>query len=143
MQILVRKHKHQSPYPISEYIDLESLAFQQAGHLMSNKQCKLPQGTLKRSKKGYEEISVPALKPPRFREDDEKLVSVKDLPEWVQPAFERLETLIGFRVTLQGFFWVWWQSVALCTYWRWEKKLCNVGNATPKSVYILTRQLVN
>jgi len=37
--------------PISEYIDLESLAFQQEGHLMSNKQCKLPQGTLKRSKK--------------------------------------------------------------------------------------------
>jgi hypothetical protein len=78
--------------PISEYIDLESLAFQQAGHLMSNKQCKLPQGTLKRSKKGYEESSVPALKPPRFRED-EKLLAIKDLPEWLQPAFEGVREL--------------------------------------------------
>ena len=41
-------------------VDLESMAFSQGGHLMSNKKCKLPDGSFKRAKKGYEEIHVPA-----------------------------------------------------------------------------------
>jgi pre-mRNA-splicing helicase BRR2 len=41
---------------------LESMAFSQGGHLMLNKKCKLPEGSFKRSKKGYEEIHVPAPK---------------------------------------------------------------------------------
>ena len=43
-------------------VDLESMAFSQGGHLMSNKTTKLPQGSFKREKKGYEEIHVPAPK---------------------------------------------------------------------------------
>jgi pre-mRNA-splicing helicase BRR2 len=43
-------------------VDLESMAFSQGGHLMTNKKCKLPDGSFKRAKKGYEEIHVPARK---------------------------------------------------------------------------------
>jgi pre-mRNA-splicing helicase BRR2 len=43
-------------------VDLESMAFSQGGHLMSNKKGKLPDGSFKRAKKGYEEIHVPAPK---------------------------------------------------------------------------------
>jgi len=37
-------------------VDLESMAFSQGGHLMSNKRCMLPDGSFKRARKGYEEI---------------------------------------------------------------------------------------
>ena len=60
-------------------IDLESLTFAQGGHLMSNKKCKLPEGSFKRSKKGYEEVHVPAPKPKPFA-DNEKLIPINDLP---------------------------------------------------------------
>lgn len=32
--------------PVSEYINLEELAFRQGSHLMTNKQCKLPEGSI-------------------------------------------------------------------------------------------------
>ncbi|KAF9237747.1 putative RNA helicase [Melanogaster broomeanus] len=66
-------------------IDLESMAFSQGGHLMSNKKCKLPDGSFKRSRKGFEEIHVPAPKKHVGSEDD--LVPVTSLPEWTRPAF--------------------------------------------------------
>ena len=66
-------------------VDLESLVFSQGGHLMSNKKCKLPDGSFKRARKGYEEIHVPApkQKPPVAGE----IVSVSDLPLWAREAF--------------------------------------------------------
>ncbi|CAG8585503.1 9938_t:CDS:2 [Funneliformis caledonium] len=73
-------------------VDLESLTFTQGGHLMSNKKCKLPEGSFKRSKKGYEEIHVPAPKPKPFS-DDEKLIPIKELPVWIQDAFKGARTL--------------------------------------------------
>ena len=42
--------------------DLDAMAFFQGGYLMSNKKCKLPDGSFKRLKKGYEEIHIPASK---------------------------------------------------------------------------------
>ncbi|EGF82711.1 hypothetical protein BATDEDRAFT_34385 [Batrachochytrium dendrobatidis JAM81] len=67
-------------------VDLEALAFQQGGHLMSNNRCKLPEGSFKRTKKGYEEVHVPApLAQPMGQ--DEQLIKIADLPEWVKPAF--------------------------------------------------------
>jgi pre-mRNA-splicing helicase BRR2 len=33
-------------------VDLESMAFSQGGHLMSNKKCRLPEGSFKWAKKG-------------------------------------------------------------------------------------------
>ena len=61
-------------------VDLESMAFSQGGHLMSNKKCKLPEGSFKCAKKGYEEIHVPA--PKQKPTADGELVPVSDMPTW-------------------------------------------------------------
>ncbi|KDR76589.1 hypothetical protein GALMADRAFT_139507 [Galerina marginata CBS 339.88] len=66
-------------------VDLESMAFSQGGHLMSNKKCKLPDGSFKRAKKGYEEIHVPAPKQKAVAEGE--LVPISSLPEWARQAF--------------------------------------------------------
>ncbi|SJK98702.1 probable ATP dependent RNA helicase [Armillaria ostoyae] len=66
-------------------VDLESMAFSQGGHLMSNKKCKLPDGSFKRAKKGYEEIHVPAPKQKPVVEGE--LVPISDLPSWAREAF--------------------------------------------------------
>ncbi|KAJ7063405.1 putative RNA helicase [Mycena amicta] len=66
-------------------VDLESMAFSQGGHLMSNKKCKLPEGSFKRARKGFEEIHVPA--PKKKATPDTDLVPVSDLPAWARPAF--------------------------------------------------------
>lgn len=72
-------------------VDLESMIFQQGGHLMSNKKCKLPDGSFKRSKKGYEEIHVPA--PKKKPEAPGELVPITDLPVWAQAPFSGTKTL--------------------------------------------------
>lgn len=66
-------------------VDLESMAFSQGGHLMSNKKCKLPEGSFKRAKKGYEEIHVPAPKKKEIAAGE--LVPISDLPAWAREAF--------------------------------------------------------
>ncbi|KAI8374185.1 Sec63 Brl domain-containing protein [Radiomyces spectabilis] len=75
-----------------QMLDLDDLAFEQGAHLMSNKKVKLPDGSFKRSKKGYEEIHVPAPKPQAFA-TGEKLVPIKTLPTWAQDAFVGAESL--------------------------------------------------
>ncbi|KAL1662116.1 Sec63 Brl domain-containing protein [Schizophyllum commune] len=66
-------------------LDLESMAFSQGGHLMSNKKCKLPEGSFKRSRKGYEEIHVPA--PKKKEPAPSEIVPVEALPAWAREAF--------------------------------------------------------
>ena len=66
-------------------VDLESMAFSQGGHLMSNKKCKLPDGSVKRSRKGFEEIHVPP--PKKHAGSDDDLVPVTKLPQWARAAF--------------------------------------------------------
>ena len=66
-------------------VDLESMAFSQGGHLMTNKKCKLPDGSFKRAKKGYEEIHVPAPKQKPVVEGE--FVPVTSLPTWARGAF--------------------------------------------------------
>eukprot|EP00798_Chlamydomonas_sp_ICE-L_P019205 gene19205-25823_t len=73
-------------------VDLESLALQQGSRYSSNKNVRLPEGSFRSSKKGYDEVHVPPLKPKPFK-DDEKLRPIKDLPEWAQPAFRGMESL--------------------------------------------------
>ena len=73
-------------------VDLEALQFDQGGHLMSNKKCKLPEGSFKRTKKGFEEVHVPAPKPKPF-DANERLIDVSALPQWVQPAFQAAKQL--------------------------------------------------
>ncbi|KAH9965547.1 putative RNA helicase [Lactifluus volemus] len=72
-------------------LDLESMAFAQGGHLMSNKTTKLPQGSFKRAKKGYEEIHVPAPKSKPVATGEH--VPITDLPEWAQQGFPGLKNL--------------------------------------------------
>ncbi|KAF8952214.1 P-loop containing nucleoside triphosphate hydrolase protein [Flammula alnicola] len=52
---------------------------------MSNEKCKLPDGSFKRAKKGYEEIHVPA--PKQKPVADGESVPISDLPAWAQEAF--------------------------------------------------------
>ncbi|KAI4153866.1 MAG: hypothetical protein LQ340_002049 [Diploschistes diacapsis] len=67
-------------------INLENLVFDQGNHLMTNPNVKLPQGSTKRSFKGYEEIHVPAPKSHK-NADDKALMSSSELPEWARPGF--------------------------------------------------------
>lgn len=75
-----------------QMVDLDDMAFEQGAHLMSNKKVTLPNGSFKRSKKGYEEIHVPAPKPQQFA-DGERLVPIKEIPEWAQEAFPGAKSL--------------------------------------------------
>lgn len=77
--------------PPKQSLDLEELAFDQGGHLMSNKKVKLPQGSFKKTKKGYEEIHVPAPKP--IIDENEVLVPINSLPLWAQKAFKNATKL--------------------------------------------------
>ncbi|GAA96884.1 uncharacterized protein L969DRAFT_17737 [Mixia osmundae IAM 14324] len=66
-------------------LDLEALAFAEGSRLMSNKKIKLPEGSIKRTKKGYEEIHVPEPKPAPAVEGEKVMIDA--LPEWTRPAF--------------------------------------------------------
>ncbi|KAI0070649.1 Sec63-domain-containing protein [Panus rudis PR-1116 ss-1] len=72
-------------------VDLDSMAFSQGAHLMSNKKCKLPEGSFKRAKKGYEEIHVPAPKRKEVKEGE--LVPISALPPWAQEGFKGIKNL--------------------------------------------------
>nr|CCA21900.1 premRNAsplicing helicase BRR2 putative [Albugo laibachii Nc14] len=73
------------------YIDIDTLAFQEGGHLMSNKQCSLPEGTWRAQKKGYEEVHVPATRAKSTIE--EMRIKIASLPSWAQNAFPNMESL--------------------------------------------------
>eukprot|EP00052_Salpingoeca_macrocollata_P008148 m.64806 g.64806 ORF g.64806 m.64806 type:complete len:2134 (+) comp16452_c0_seq1:64-6465(+) len=75
-----------------EVLRLEDIAFQQGGHLMANKQCALPPGAFRNTRKGYEEVVIPPLKPEPF-EKNEKLVRIEELPEYAHAAFKGFESL--------------------------------------------------
>jgi pre-mRNA-splicing helicase BRR2 len=73
-------------------IDLESLVFAQGNHVMTNKKVKLPEGSFKKTKKGYEEIHVPAPKTTALG-DKERLVPIAEMPQWAQKAFKNANKL--------------------------------------------------
>jgi hypothetical protein len=70
-------------------VDLDAMAFSQGGHLMSNKKCKLLDGSFKQSKKGYEEIHIPAPKKQPLVESE--IVQTSQLPEWACNFSSRLK----------------------------------------------------
>lgn len=70
---------------------LDDLAFNEGGHLMTNKRCELPDKSWRAQKKGYEEVHVPALRP--VIPASERLVDITDLPEWCQVAFGNIRSL--------------------------------------------------
>ncbi len=67
------------------------MAFSQGGHLMSNKKCKLPEGSFKRARKGYEEIHLPT--PKKATVAANEFVPVTELPPWAQEAFKGIKNL--------------------------------------------------
>ncbi|KAK3335533.1 Sec63 Brl domain-containing protein [Cercophora scortea] len=72
-------------------INLENLIFDQGNHLNTNPKVRLPEGSTKRTFKGYEEIHVP---PPKKRNDPSDLnVLVSEMPEWAQPPFSTTKSL--------------------------------------------------
>ncbi|CAL8084433.1 unnamed protein product [Calicophoron daubneyi] len=79
-------------FGIANTVDLENMVFSQGGHLMANKRCKLPDGSFREQKKGYEEVHVPALRP-RTLEQGETLIKIEKLPVYAQAAFEGCKTL--------------------------------------------------
>ena len=73
-------------------INLENLIFDQGNHLMTNPNVKLPQGSTKRTFKGYEEIHVPA--PKKHKDSGERAeMPASELPDWSRPGFGSSEKL--------------------------------------------------
>ena len=66
-------------------INLENLVFDQGNHLMTNPKVKLPEGSTKRTFKGYEEIHIPA--PKRRNEPGDRDIPVTEMPEWSRVPF--------------------------------------------------------
>uniref|UniRef100_A0A7S3QXY0 RNA helicase n=1 Tax=Dunaliella tertiolecta TaxID=3047 RepID=A0A7S3QXY0_DUNTE len=75
-----------------QVVDFDSLAFKQGGHFKSNKTTGLPEGSFRASKKGYDEVHVPALKAKPYAAG-ERLVAISELPDWTQPAFAGMKEL--------------------------------------------------
>jgi len=72
-------------------VDLEAMAFSAGGHLNSNAKVRLPEGSYKRSKKGYEEIHIPA--PTKRTVPENEIVPISALPAWAQSAFPGAKAL--------------------------------------------------
>ncbi|WFD24297.1 RNA helicase [Malassezia equina] len=72
-------------------VDLEAMAFTEGGHLNTNPKVRLPAGSFKRTKKGYEEVHVPA--PEKRAVSPEELVPISRMPDWAQEAFAGATTL--------------------------------------------------
>ena len=73
-------------------LDLESISFHQGGLLMKNKRCEISLGSYRTTRKGYEEVHVPALKAKPLAEGEE-LVKISDMPNWAQPTFSGMKQL--------------------------------------------------
>jgi len=87
-----RTQKEVSADKGGKMLDLDQMSFQQGGHFMSNKTTDLPTGSFRVTKKGYEEIHIPALKHPPL-DGDEQLVRIADMPTWAQKPFEGMHSL--------------------------------------------------
>ena len=69
-----------------QLINLSNLVFDQGNHLMTNPNVKLPQGSVQKKFKGYEEIHVPAPKP-RKGPGESKNIPTSELPAWARAGF--------------------------------------------------------
>ena len=72
-------------------INLENLIFDQGNHLMTNPKVRLPEGSTKRTFKGYEEIHVPA--PKKRNEPGDVNIPITELPEWSREPFKTAKSL--------------------------------------------------
>mmetsp|Transcript_3040 Transcript_3040/g.9258 ORF Transcript_3040/g.9258 Transcript_3040/m.9258 type:complete len:2169 (-) Transcript_3040:2467-8973(-) len=75
-----------------QLIKLADFEFSAGGHLMANSKCELPEGSTRKTHKGFEEVFIPAHEAVPLGAD-EKLVEISSLPEWAQPCFKDYESL--------------------------------------------------
>ena len=108
-------------------LDLESMIFGQVWHLMSNKMTKLPQGSFKRAKKGYEEIHVPAPKSKPVTTGE--LVPITNLPEWARHGFPGLKTLNRVQSKLYPIAFGTDEPIPLCSNRSWQGMSCHAFSA--------------
>ncbi|DBA02303.1 TPA: hypothetical protein N0F65_006178 [Lagenidium giganteum] len=88
------KANDSAPKKPLQYVDLSSLVFQEGGHVMSNKECRLPEGSSWRAqKKGYEEVHVAAVRTKVSPDEERAQIKISSLPSWAQPAFHKMEKL--------------------------------------------------
>ena len=77
-------------------LNLADLEFAAGGHLMSKKTFKLPEGTHKILKPGWEEVHVPAAAN-KYSDtaflNSHHLVAVEEMPEWFRKGFEGVSKL--------------------------------------------------
>ena len=85
-----KKTKKNAADKTKTMLDIKELSFENEGHTMSNKQCRIPNAK-RFSYKGYDEVHVPPSVPQKISEDD--LISISKLPKWCQPAFEGMKRL--------------------------------------------------
>eukprot|EP01134_Creolimax_fragrantissima_P000807 CFRG0807T1 len=76
----------------AQTVNIQDLILDQGGHFMANKSVDLPEGSVKKTRKGYEEIHVPASQPKPYA-SNEKAIAIRDMPEYAQPAFAHFKTL--------------------------------------------------
>ncbi|KAI0482782.1 Sec63 Brl domain-containing protein, partial [Xylariaceae sp. FL0804] len=72
-------------------INLENLVFDQGNHLMTNPRVTLPNGSTKRTFKGYEEIHIPA--PKQRNQPGDVLIPITEMPEWARAPFSSAKSL--------------------------------------------------
>ncbi|KAF2636126.1 pre-mRNA splicing helicase-like protein [Massarina eburnea CBS 473.64] len=78
--------------PSGRLVNLDNIVFDQGNHLMTNASVKLPQGSTRRTFKGYEEIHVP---PPKAKRDanEPKNLPTSVLPDWARVGFGQSKEL--------------------------------------------------
>ena len=85
----------QVPKPKAQ-LNLTDLEFAAGSHLMSKKTFRLPEGSYKIPKPGYEEIHVPAVAN-KYSDSafmsSQHLVSVEEMPDWFRAGFEGVKKL--------------------------------------------------
>jgi pre-mRNA-splicing helicase BRR2 len=78
-------------------INLENLVFDQGNHLMTNAKVRLPEGSTKRTFKGYEEIHVPV--PKKHADKEGSLIPITTMPEWSRVPFAKNKSLNRIQST--------------------------------------------
>jgi pre-mRNA-splicing helicase BRR2 len=75
----------------AQMLDLDALAFEQGGMLMSNSECKMPESSFRARHRKYEEVFVPAKR--AAVAPDERLVQFDAMPPWARLPFAHLRSL--------------------------------------------------
>ena len=78
-----------------ETVNLDDLIFAEGARLMTNRKCKLPEGSQRRQLRGYEEVHIPPSTrgAPGGLQGSENLVDIAEMPEWARHAFQGMQRL--------------------------------------------------